>query len=61
MEKQQLKRITFLKIVAFMIGLCFMMSRLTNLLMLKEYPVGPNVNILLNPYILSEKPTGFYM
>ncbi|WP_033151980.1 hypothetical protein [Pseudobutyrivibrio ruminis] len=60
MEKRQSTKIILLKILAFVIGLCLMMNRLTTLLMLKEYPVGANVNILLNPYILGEKPTGFY-
>lgn len=50
-----------IKLVLFLAGLFLIMWKLTELLTLKEYPIpGPNVNILIDPYVLCDKQDGFY-
>lgn len=49
-----------LKLMIFVSLLVLIMNSLNRIFTLKEYPVGPNINILLNPYLLCEKQDGFY-
>ena len=51
----------FIKLILFLCGALFLWNLLTDIFTLKEYPVaGENVNILISPYMLSDKQDGFY-
>lgn len=50
----------FFRLILFCAGLILIISRLTDILTLKEYKVGPNVNVLINKSMLCEKQDGFY-
>lgn len=50
----------FVKLLLFAAGLFLIMHYLTMLFTLKDYPVPPNVNTMINPYTLAEKQDGFY-
>lgn len=49
-----------LKLLLFSLGLLQIIYYLTVLFSLKDYPLPPNVNELISPYILAEKQDGFY-
>ncbi|WP_029233391.1 hypothetical protein [Butyrivibrio sp. VCB2006] len=49
-----------IKLILFLSGLALIIGRLTTILTLKEYEVGPNVNVLINKNMLCEKQDGFY-
>lgn len=49
-----------IKLILFLSGLVLIIGRLTTILTLKEYEVGPNVNVLINKNMLCEKQDGFY-
>ena len=62
MEKLQRMRkwAEAIKVFVFLIGLVLVLGMANQVLSLKEYPVGPNVNITISPYVLCEKVDGFY-
>ena len=50
----------WVKIMLFGTVLSMILIRLNTVFILKEYPMGPNVNETIKPYILTEKNDGFY-
>jgi len=50
----------WIKLILFFIGLIIILNRLNTIFLLKEYPVGDNINQRISPYTLCEKQDGFY-
>lgn len=51
---------TFLKFLLFFSGLFQILYYLTVIFNLKDYPMPPNVNKLVSPYMLADRVNGFY-